>query len=44
VDTARFSEMIGAATTATDVITQQRHALAQGLAVSARSATILEIN
>jgi uncharacterized protein involved in type VI secretion and phage assembly len=43
VEATRFSETIGAATAATDVITRQRHALAQGVAVPARSATILEL-
>jgi glycosidase len=44
VDTKRFHEVIGSATTGTDVITQQPHRLDQGIAAPAHSATILELN
>lgn len=43
VDTARFSELIGTATTGVDVLTKQNHTLAAGLVAPARSATILEL-
>ena len=43
VDTQRFAEVIGTATTGTDVLSRQAHELAQGVAVPARSATILEL-
>lgn len=43
VETARFREVLGAATTATDVMTSQVTRLADGIAAPARSATILEI-
>jgi glycosidase len=44
VATARFRDNIGGASTGTDVISKQSHALAEGIAVPARSATILELN
>jgi len=43
LDTRRFHEMIGTATTGTDVLSQQTHDLARGVTVAARSATILEL-
>jgi len=43
VDTQRFAEVIGNATTGTDVLSRQAHELARGVAVPARSATILEL-
>jgi hypothetical protein len=43
VDTQRFAEVIRSATTGNDVLTKQVHELAQGVAVPARSATILEL-
>jgi glycosidase len=43
LDTQRFHEMIGTATTGTDVLSKQSHELARGVAVPARSATILEL-
>jgi glycosidase len=43
LDTKRFHEVIGAATTGTDVLSQQTYELAKGVAVPARSATILEL-
>ncbi len=44
VDTKRFHEVIGSATTGTDVITKQPFRLDQGIAAPAHSATILELN
>ena len=44
VEAQRFHEVIGTATTGTDVLSKQRHDLAQGVAVGARSATILELH
>jgi glycosidase len=44
VDTKRFHEVIGGATTGTDVITKQPIRLDQGIAAPAHSATILELN
>jgi glycosidase len=44
VDTARFREVIGQATTANDVLSKQAHALATGIVAPARSATILELH
>jgi aspartokinase len=44
VDTKRFEEAIGAATTGKDVLSGQAHELAKGVAVPARSATILELH
>mgnify|MGYP003547354709 FL=1 len=44
VDTQRFAEVIGTATKGTDVLSRQAHELAQGVAVPARSATILELS
>jgi glycosidase len=44
VATARFKDSIGGATTGTDVVSKQSHELAGGIAVPARSATILELN
>ena len=38
LDTQRFHEMIGTATTGTDVLSKQSHELARGVAVPARSA------
>jgi hypothetical protein len=43
VDTQRFREVIRSATSGTDVLTKQVHELAQGVAVPARSATILDL-
>ena len=43
LDTRRFHEMIGTATTGTDVLSQQAHDLVRGVTVAARSATILEL-
>ena len=43
VNTQRFAEVIGAATRGTDVLSRKVHELAQGVAVPARSATILEL-
>jgi hypothetical protein len=43
VDTGRFAEVIGTATTGTDVLSREAHRLANGIAVPARSATILEL-
>jgi neopullulanase len=43
VATARFTEVLGTATTATDVMTSQVTKLADGIGAPARSATILEI-
>ena len=43
-DTRRFHEMIGTATTGTNVLSQQSHDLASGVTVAARSATILELH
>ena len=43
VDTARFREVIGQATTGTDVLSKQAHSLAAGVVAPARSATILEL-
>jgi neopullulanase len=43
IDTQRFLESIGSATTGTDVLSGQAHALDRGVAVPARSATILEL-
>jgi glycosidase len=43
VDTARFREAIGTATTGTDVISKRAHTLASGVAAPAHSATILEL-
>ena len=39
----QLSIVIGTATTGTDVLSRQAHKLAQGVAVPARSATILEL-
>jgi len=44
VDTRRFHEVIGAATTGTDVLSQQQHRLELGVPVPGRSATILELD
>jgi glycosidase len=44
LDTQRFHERIGTATTGTDVLSQQTHDLARGVMVAARSATILELH
>jgi glycosidase len=44
VDTKRFHEVIGSATTGTDVITKQPFRLDQGIAAPAHSATILELD
>ena len=44
VDTKRFEEAIGAATSGRDVLSAQSHELAKGIAVPARSATILELH
>jgi glycosidase len=43
VDTGRFKESIGSAATGKDVLSGQSHELAKGVAVPARSATILEL-
>jgi glycosidase len=43
VDTRRFHEVIGTATSGTDVMSKQSYTLAQGVVVPARSATILEV-
>jgi hypothetical protein len=43
VDTGRFKESIGSAATGKDVLSGQSHGLAKGVAVPARSATILEL-
>jgi len=43
VDTKRFQESIGSAATGTDVLSGQSHELAKGIAVPARSTTILEL-
>ncbi|NJD32278.1 MAG: alpha-amlyase [Gammaproteobacteria bacterium] len=44
LDTARFQEVIGNSTTGTDVLSQQVHRLADGIALPAHSATVLELN
>jgi hypothetical protein len=44
VDAKRFHEVIGSATTGTDVITKQPHRLDQGITAPAHSATILELD
>jgi hypothetical protein len=44
VDTTRFHEVIGSATTGTDVISSQPHRLDQGIAAPAHSATVLELH
>lgn len=44
VDTQRFHEVIGDATTGTDVLSQQAITLAGGIAAPPRSATILELH
>jgi hypothetical protein len=44
LDTGRFHETIGTATTGKDVLSQQTHDLARGVTVAARSATILELH
>jgi hypothetical protein len=44
VDTQRFQEVIRGATRGTDVLTSQVHELTKGVAVPARSATILELS
>ena len=43
IATSRFQESIGSATTGKDVLSGQQHELAKGVAVPARSATILEL-
>jgi glycosidase len=43
IATSRFQESIGSATKGRDVLSGQQHELAKGVAVSARSATILEL-
>jgi glycosidase/predicted alpha/beta superfamily hydrolase len=43
LDTARFQEMIGGDTLATDVLTGQQHRLDQSLEVPGSSATVLEL-
>ncbi|MGL6222206.1 MAG: glycoside hydrolase family 13 protein [Steroidobacteraceae bacterium] len=43
VATQRFQEVIGKATTGTDVVSGKAHALAEGIATAAHSATILEL-
>jgi neopullulanase len=43
VDTRRFQESIGSATTGRDVLSGQPHEFAEGVSVPARSATILEL-
>jgi hypothetical protein len=43
VATQRYADLIGGATSGTDVITRQAHVLAGGISVPARSATILEL-
>jgi hypothetical protein len=43
VDTARFREVIGAATNGTDVLSKQAHVLAASIVAPARSAMILEL-
>jgi len=43
VATQRFQEVIGKATTGTDVVSGKAHALADGIVTSAHSATILEL-
>jgi neopullulanase len=43
IDTGRFGEVIGAATTATDVVTMKSLPLASGVVAPARTATILEL-
>jgi glycosidase len=43
VETARFREVIGAATNGTDVMSKQAYVLAAGIVAPARSATILEL-
>jgi glycosidase len=44
VDTKRFEEAIGAATSGKDVLSGQAHELSKGIAVPGRSATILELH
>jgi glycosidase len=44
LEPGRFAEAIGAATRATDVVTQQVHELTGGLPVQPRSATVLELH
>jgi hypothetical protein len=43
IATSRFQESIGSATKGKDVLSGQQHELAKGVAVPARSATILEL-
>jgi hypothetical protein len=43
VATQRFQEVIGKATTGTDVVSGKAHALADGIVTPAHSATILEL-
>ena len=43
IDTARFHEVIGTSTHATDVLSGERHVLEQGLRVAGRSVAILEL-
>jgi neopullulanase len=43
IDTKRFQESIGSAATGMDVLSGQSHELAKGIAVPARSTTILEL-
>jgi neopullulanase len=43
IDTARFHEVIGTSTHATDALSGQRHLLDQGIKVPGRSITILEL-
>jgi glycosidase len=43
IDTKRFQESIGSATTGKDVLSDQAHELGRGVAVPARSATILDL-
>jgi glycosidase len=43
VATERFQEIIGPASTGTDVVSGKTHALAAGIAAPARSATVLEL-
>jgi predicted alpha/beta superfamily hydrolase len=43
IDTARFHEVIGQSTHATDVLSRERHVLEQGIRAAGRSVTVLEL-
>lgn len=44
LDTRRYAEALGAASTATDVVSRRSHELEHGVVVEPRSATILELH